>query len=175
MRSLVGGWGERGRRQFLVLVLQLVKLVVNASLGQELLVRAHLANLAFVHDEDLVSTLDGGEPVGNDERRAAFDEPRQSRTDAELRLSVDARRGLVEDEDLWIVSQRASEGDELFLSGGERAAALVNALLESRGLGLDEFQHIHFFRRAEHVFLGDPIGAETDVFADGAGEEKWIL
>jgi hypothetical protein len=42
---------------FLILVLELVKLEVNAALGEQLLVRAHFADLAFVHDDDLVGAL----------------------------------------------------------------------------------------------------------------------
>ena len=60
---------RRGRRhrdaEFLVFVLELVELVVEAALGEELLVGAALAELASVHDEDLVRGLDGGEAVGN--------------------------------------------------------------------------------------------------------------
>src|SRR5580692_9483724 len=39
---------------FLVLILQLVELVINPPLRQQLLVRSHLAHLAFMHDDDLV-------------------------------------------------------------------------------------------------------------------------
>ena len=46
--------------QFLVLVLELVELKVNATLGQKLLMRAHFAHMPFVHDDDLIGTLDRG-------------------------------------------------------------------------------------------------------------------
>src|SRR5262249_41657799 len=48
--------------QLLVFVLELVELPVDAAVGEQLLVAADLAHLAFVHDDDLVGALDGGEP-----------------------------------------------------------------------------------------------------------------
>lgn len=44
-------------RYFLILVLQLVELVVDAALGEKLLVRAHFAHLSLVHNDDLVGPL----------------------------------------------------------------------------------------------------------------------
>ena len=46
-------------QDFLILVLQLIELVVDAMVGQEFLVCAHFAKLAFVHDQNLVGALDG--------------------------------------------------------------------------------------------------------------------
>src|SRR5512142_2046784 len=53
----------RENGDFLVLVLELVELVVDAALGEQLLVRAHFSNLALVHDDDLVGALHGREAV----------------------------------------------------------------------------------------------------------------
>ena len=52
-----GGFGESGGgegwiTEFLVAVLELVELVVEAVLGEEFLMVAALAELALVHDED---------------------------------------------------------------------------------------------------------------------------
>jgi hypothetical protein len=45
--------------------LELVELVVEAALGEELLVGAALAELAFVHNEDFVGRLHGRQAVGD--------------------------------------------------------------------------------------------------------------
>ncbi len=58
---------------FLIFVLQLIEPVINAALGEQLLVGTHFANLAFVHHDDLIGALDSGEPVSDDYRSAAFD------------------------------------------------------------------------------------------------------
>ena len=70
---LVGGDGGgvaewvRVEGVFLVFVLELVELPVEAAVGEQLLVGALLAELAFVHDEDGVGALDGGEAVGDED------------------------------------------------------------------------------------------------------------
>ena len=52
---------------FLVLVLQLIKLVINSPLRQQLLMRADLTDAALMHDDDLVASLDCRKPVRNDD------------------------------------------------------------------------------------------------------------
>ena len=44
--------------RLLVLVLQLVETVVNASEGKEFLVGPHLADLSLVHDDNVIGRLD---------------------------------------------------------------------------------------------------------------------
>lgn len=64
----------RGRdAEFLIFVLELVELPVEAALCEEFLVAAHLAELALVHDENGVCALHGGEPVCDEDAGAAFD------------------------------------------------------------------------------------------------------
>src|SRR4029077_8224599 len=60
-RSVVGVRRDRRRprRQLLILILQLIELVINPALGQQLLVRSHFTDLAFVHHDNLVGALDG--------------------------------------------------------------------------------------------------------------------
>ena len=61
--------GVAAGAELLVAVLELVELPVEAALGEELLVGAALAELAFVHDEDGVGALDGGEAVRDEDAR----------------------------------------------------------------------------------------------------------
>src|SRR5271156_538681 len=91
-RSVVGVRG-RGRPlciRLLIFVLQLIELVVNAALGQQLLVRSHLADLAFVHHDDLVGALDGGETVRDDQGCSAFHHAIERVAHTELGLGIDA-------------------------------------------------------------------------------------
>lgn len=69
-------------------ILQRVKVVIHALLGEELLVVADLLDFAFAHDDDLVGVLDGGEAVRDDEGCAAFDDSVDSVLDEELRFSI---------------------------------------------------------------------------------------
>ena len=96
----------------------------------------------FEHD-DLAGAFDRGEAVGDDDRRAAGEQPPQAGLDARLGVDVDVGGGLVEDEDPRVGDEGAGEGDELALAGGELDAALADlgvvALLEraDEGVGAD--------------------------------------
>ena len=128
-----GGRGVGLGGEFLVFVLELVKLVIQATLGEELLVGALLAELAAVHDEDGVGALNGGEAVRDEDGGAAGDHAVEGEANAEFGVGVDGRGGLVEDEDSGLVGEGAGEGDELLLAGGEGGAAFGDRLGESRG------------------------------------------
>ena len=136
------GWS---RAYFLVFVLELVELVVEAALGEELLVGAALAQGAFVHDEDGVGGLDRAEAVGDQDAGAACDHAREGEADAVFGLGVDRAGGLVEDEDRWRVGEGAGEGDELLLAGGEGGSAFEDRLLELVGQGADEVGYVDLF------------------------------
>src|ERR1019366_1306004 len=105
------------RRHFLILILQLVKLVVNPALGQQLLVRSHLADLAFVHHDDLVGALDGRESVRDDQRRSPFHHAVERVAYPELGLRIHARSCFIQNQNLRTMRQRARERNQLFLSG----------------------------------------------------------
>ena len=137
--------------------------------------RAHFAELAFVHDEDGVCALHGGEAVGDEDAGAAFDHAFERAADAQLGVGVDAGGGLIEDEDARVVSKGAGEVDELLLAGGERVTALEDGLVELAGQGVNEIEDIDVACCAAQVGVCDGVVAEADIFRDGAGEEKRIL
>src|SRR5208337_3003273 len=97
-RSVVRVRRDRGspRWHFLVFILQLIELVINPALSQQLLMRSHLADLAFVHHDNLVGALDGRQPVRDDQRRPPFHHPVERVADPELSFRIHARRGFVE-------------------------------------------------------------------------------
>ena len=88
-----GGWlvrCDRKRVGFLVLVLQLVELPVEAAMGEQLLVGAHLAQLALVHDEDGIGALHRGKTMRDQHAGPAFDHALEGATDAQLGVGIDA-------------------------------------------------------------------------------------
>src|ERR1700752_2669548 len=113
--------------QLLLLVLQLVEPIVNAPLGEQLLVRALFAEPALVEDEDAVGMLNGAEAMRDHQRGAATEQAVKGVADLQLGLGVDAGGGFVQDQKARIVCQRASKIDELPLTDRERRAALVDA------------------------------------------------
>src|SRR5215218_5443239 len=111
-----------------------VQAPVGALRRQELLVGALLDDAAMVEDDDAPGALDRGQPVGDDDRGAAGEQPPQARLDPAFRVDVDVRGGLVEDEDPRVGDQGAREGHELALAGRQLRTALARrravALLE---------------------------------------------
>ena len=87
-RSVAGGkrhgqrrtrLGTRGAGIFregklLLFVLELVEAVIDATLGEEFLVRALLAKAAFVEDENAVGVLNGAETMRDDEGGASAEQ-----------------------------------------------------------------------------------------------------
>ena len=78
-RQLVGAeWLERNAcvdtgAELLVFVLKLIKLPIEAALSEKLLMRATLAELAFVHDEYCVSSLHCGKAMRDENTCATRD------------------------------------------------------------------------------------------------------
>src|SRR5438309_10119736 len=87
--------------------------------------RALLAQLPLVHDENGVGALDGREAMGDQDGGAAGDHAREREADAKFGFGVDGGGSFVQDEDAGIVRQRACKTDELLLAGGEGCAALA--------------------------------------------------
>jgi hypothetical protein len=132
-------------------------------------------NAALLHDDDAVGLLDGGEAVGNDDGGAALGELVQGALDDGLALGVDARCGLVQDEDTWVVDIGPHEADELPLPNGEHGSALHDVVIVATGKFLDEIVHTEVLGGLHHGLAGDGSIAEGDVVVDGVGEEEDVL
>src|SRR5215510_4195934 len=76
--------------------------------------------------------------MGDDNRRPAAHHLLVSFGDPALRLRVERRRWLVEDQNRRISQERSGNGDPLPLAGGQRHAALANDRLELLRQPLDE-------------------------------------
>ena len=129
----------------------------------------------MLDDEDLVGAANGCEPVRDDDRRTAVQQPVERLLDQDLRWSVDVRRRLVEDQDAGISEERACDRDQLPLASREAGAALahdvVESLLEACGHAVDADRR----RGLAHLFVGRVGTGETDVVRDRAGEQEGIL
>src|SRR6185312_10671564 len=83
-----GDWIGRRLAKFLIAVLELVELPVEAALREELLVGAALAQRAFVHDENGVSRLDCAQPVCDEDAGAAGDHAGEGEAHTIFRVCV---------------------------------------------------------------------------------------
>src|SRR5215207_4991125 len=98
--------------------------------------RAFLDKPALVEDEDAVGGPDGGEPVGDDERRAAPHEAIERLLHGALALGVEGGRRLVEEEDRRVLQDCTGDGDALALAAGEGHPALGFARHSARTAAL---------------------------------------
>src|ERR671917_2693233 len=101
-------------------------LVVEFGRAAQLLVRAHRAYGALVEDQDQVGVPHRGYPLGDHEDRPVLlaHQPVQRLLDGRLRLGVDRRGAVVEDEQAWVHEQGPRYGYPLSLPAREPDAAL---------------------------------------------------
>ena len=102
--------------------LELVELVVHASLSQQLLVRPLLQNFSVLYHGYAVCTVDGREAVCNHDARPSNPGLVQGLLYDLLTLGVQGRGGLVQQEQLRISHQGTGDGNALLLSPGQLGA-----------------------------------------------------
>ena len=104
--------------------------------------RSDFAQASFVHHDDSVGALDGGEAVRYNDGGAAFHQTGERGANAEFGFSVDAGSSLVQDQVARVVRQSARETDELLLTSGETRAPFANRLSEAFWQCLDKVEQI---------------------------------
>ena len=117
-------------------ILRVVELLVAPAQTQQLRLRAALDDLAVLEHENLIRARDRREAVRDDERRAPAAQRAKPVANERLALAVEARCGLVENQDARIGENGARDRDALPLSAREAHAALADdrvvAVLELR-------------------------------------------
>src|SRR6185503_6428455 len=159
----------------LILVLELVELPVKPALRQQVLVVSHLAQLAFMHHENCIRTLNGRKAVRDEDAGAAFDHAIKRSSDTEFGIGIDAGGRFVKDENVRIVSKGAGKVDELLLSCGQGVAAFTYRLLELVGKRFDEVEHVYIARSFFEGGIRDRVVAKTNILGNGSGEQERIL
>ncbi len=108
-----------------------VQPAVDATLGDQPVVRPALHDPALVEDDHLVGVLGGGQPVGDGDRGAAVHQRLQRPADAHLELGVDRAGGLVEHQQVGVGEVRPDQRDQLSLARAHRLAALADPGVEA--------------------------------------------
>src|SRR5262249_36590229 len=151
------------------------ELAVASALGEQLLVRAALDDLAALEHQNLNCAADGREAVRNDERRAAAAQRPQAVLNERLALAVEARGRFVEQQDARVRENRARDRDALALAARQPHAALTDdgvvLLLEA----VDELVGVRDSTDALDVGLRRVRCAVRDVLADRAVEQEVVL
>ena len=150
--------GRAGRAhvqaQFLVFVLELIEAVVNASLTEQFLMGALLAQASFVEDENAVGILDGAQAVGDDDRGASGEKTIQGFANHHFGFGIDAGGGFVEDQEARIMRQGAGETHQLALADGKRGAALGNQSVQALGQAIEKGPEPYFAERGFNGLAG---------------------
>ena len=101
---------------------------------EQFLVSAALDDLAALDHQNLIRAANRRQPMRDDERRAALPQRSQAVLNHHLALAVEARRGLVQQQDARVREHRAGDGHALALAARQPDAALADdrvvALLE---------------------------------------------
>lgn len=161
--------------EFFLEGLFLMEIGVIATAGDELFVRAQFDDAAVVENEDDVSVADGGDAVGDEKGGAAAHDGGEVGEDFLFGDGIDAREGIVEDEDGGVAEDGAGDGGALFLAAGEGDAALADFGLEACGKGSDIIGEAAFGGGFGDGFGRCARDAEGDVFSEGGTEQEGFL
>jgi hypothetical protein len=139
--------------------LEVVELVVNAALGQQLLVAARLRNPAVVQHKDHVRVPHGGKAVGDADRRPPFHQFVQVRLHRPLGFVVKRTRGFVQDQDGRVLQNGPGDGNALPLPAGKGHAFLADPRLVAARLLHYELVRVSVFGRLLHFGGGGLVRA----------------
>src|SRR5438309_10560194 len=103
-----------------------VELEIRAGRRIEGLVRAPLDDSARFHHQDVIRSAGRGQSMGDHKRGASLHQIGKPLLNQSLRLGVEARSGLVQNQNSWIGKNGARDGNSLPLPAGKFDAAFAN-------------------------------------------------
>ncbi len=137
--------------------------------------RALVGHATAVDDDDAVGQAQGRPPVRDEQRRAPAHQRPQRRVDLLLRLRVDRRGRVVEDENARVGDDRPCERDALPLPAGKRQPALADDRVVAVGQRADELVRLCCSRRGLDLRAGRVGPPVRDVGPDGVREQERFL
>src|SRR5207237_1274910 len=152
-----------------------MQLCVFAAERQELVVAALLRGPAVLEDDDLVGVADGAQAVGDGDHGAPLHDALERLDDDRLRLGVERRSRLVEDEDGRVANDCAGDSDALPLSAGQGQASFAHLGVVAVGHPRDELVRVGEPRRIDDLLFGSVGPPVCDVLPYRAAEEDGVL
>ena len=152
--------------------------MIRASLRQQLRMRALLQNNTVAQHKNYIGILHRRQPMRHHDHGARALHPLKDFLDSPLHLGVQARGGLVEEQEPGLAYEGARDGDALPLTPRQQDALVADAGLVAFGEGDDEVVHLDGGADFVKGGVGDGgrVGnAGEDVLADGAAEEGGFL
>ena len=126
-------------------------------------------------DQNLIRSVDGGQPVGDGDGGAVFGEHIQALLNPALAFVVQCAGGFIQNQDGRILQEYAGDGNALLLAAGEPGSPFSHKGVIAVGKGLDEVVYVGFFGGVDDFFHGSAGLAVGDVFPDSAAEQVDIL
>ena len=148
------------------------ELAVRRVARHQLLVRAVVGHPAAVQEHHPVREMEGGDPVGDDQRRTSGEHATQSAEDGLLGTRVDRARGVVEKQDAGFHQHGSRQRDPLPLATGEAEPALADLRVVAVGELADEVVGAGDAGRRLHLLAARAGTAVGDVGGDRVGEEE---
>ncbi len=145
------------------------------ALRQQCLVASGFRHHAVFQHEYPVGIDDGREAVGNGYHRAPLPHGLQRELDVALRLAVERRGGLVEQQDRRILQKRARNADPLLFAARKLQPALAHGGLVAFRQRDDEVVDLRRLRRFHDLGKGRVGLAVGDVVADRVVEQNGVL
>ena len=142
---------------------------------EQFVVRAYRGDRAVVHDDDLIGVLDGRHALSDDELGRVGDLFAERLADERVRLGIDRRRRVVEDQYLWLFEQCARNAKSLLLTARDVAAALLDVGVVLVGEALNELVRLCEFADAHQLLVCRVGVAPAQILLDRAREEHVLL
>ncbi|MDT4855897.1 hypothetical protein FQZ97_902700 [compost metagenome] len=149
--------------------------VVQAASRHQLGMRAGFHDAALVQDQAAVRTDDAGQPVRQDQRRAAGHQPVERLLDERFVFGVDRGQRFVQDQDGGVAQQGAGDRHALALAAGQLEAALADAGGVAVGQRHDEIVDVGGAGGGAHLFVRGVRASQPQVVVDGAVEQRDVL
>lgn len=92
---------------------------------------AALDNLALIHDQDQVGFLDGCQAVSDHQGSTTLHDVVEGCLDMTLRLGIQRRGGLIEDQQRRVFEQRPGNRQTLALTAGKQHAVLADLSVQA--------------------------------------------
>ena len=149
--------------------------MVDTARREQLLMRSRLSELPLVQHQDAVHPLNRRQTVRDGDRRSSAHNHLQRLADQQLRLGVDARRCLVENQHRRVERERTGKRQQLLLPDRQRGAALGHRRVQALRQPIDKCVGVDGRDGAPHAVIVDRPVAEPDVAGDRAREQVHVL
>src|SRR5208282_5115633 len=108
----------------------------------QFLVRARFHHLSAINDNDPIHMPHGGEPVRDDKGGSPLHQSFQRFLNKAFAFRIQGTGGFIENEDGWVLQDRARDCHALTLAAGEFDAALPHQRSVTFGEGLDKVMRV---------------------------------